>query len=91
MNQIGRAILLAIVENSILQEKSFIVGSKVWALFFRDVHVVLFSFLADQLSGQFLIFFGQPKKNWLVSETGQFFLSTLLNFLSGIFWKLVTL
>ena len=26
MNQIGQAILLAIVENSIFQEKSFIVG-----------------------------------------------------------------
>ena len=34
--------------------------------------------LADQLSGQFLICFGWPKENCPVSETGQFFLSTLL-------------
>ena len=46
----------------------------------RDVHVVLFSLLADQLSGQFLIFYGLPKENCPISESGHFFLSTLLNF-----------
>ena len=50
----------------------------------RDVHVVLVSLLANQLSGQFLIFFGQPKKNWPVSATGQFYLSTLLIFFSSL-------
>ena len=46
----------------------------------RDVHVVLVSLLADQLSSQFFFIFWSPKKNWPVSETGNFFLSTLLNF-----------
>ena len=50
----------------------------------RDVHVVLFSLLADQLSSQFLIFYGWPKENCPISETEQFFLSTLLIFLSSL-------
>ena len=37
--------------------------------------------MAAQLSGQFLIFWGWPKRNWPVSETRQsIFLSTLLIF-----------
>ena len=45
-------------------------------------------FWSVSLADQFL---GQPKRNCPVSETGHFFLSTLLNFLSSLFWKLVTL
>ena len=40
--------------------------------FGRDVHVVLVSLLANQLSGQFLIFFVRPKNNCPVSDTRQF-------------------
>ena len=39
--------------------------------------------LADQLSIQFLIFFGQPK---IVSETGQFFFVHSLEFLGASMW-----
>ena len=46
--------------------------------------------LSDQLSGQFLIFLGWPKKIAQSQRPGNF-LSTLLNFLSSLFWKLVTL
>ena len=58
------------------------------------VHVVLVSLFGRpvvQLSGQFLISFGWPKENCPVSRIGQFFLSTLLNPFSCLFWKLVTL
>ena len=46
------------------------------------VHVVLVSLLFDQLSGLFLIFFGQPKKK--LSSLREF-LFTLLNSLSSLF------
>jgi hypothetical protein len=37
------------------------------------------------LSSQFVIFFGRPKENYPVSETGQFFLSTLLIFFCPVY------
>ena len=43
-----------------------------------DVHVVLVSLLADQLSGQFLIFFGRPKKKLSTLRDWTIFLSTIL-------------
>jgi hypothetical protein len=47
--------------------------------------------LADQLCSQFLIFLGRPK-NLVQSQRPYIsFLSTVLNFLSSLFWKLVTL
>ena len=58
----------------------------------RDVHVVLVSLLAYQLSSQFLIFFCSSKKK-LSSLRDQtiHILSTLLIFLSSLLWKLDTL
>ena len=44
--------------------------------------------LADQLSGQFSIFFGWPKENCPVSQTGQFFCSLSWIFCSFFFLKI---
>ena len=54
----------------------------------NDVHVVFVSLLADQLSCQFMIFFGRPKWNCPLSGTGQFFLSTLLIFFCPVHWTI---
>ena len=47
--------------------------------------------LANQFSSQFLIFFGQPKENWTVTETEHFISPPLLKFLSSLYRKMVTL
>ena len=43
--------------------------------------------MVDQLSGQFLIFFGRPKENCPISETGQFFFVHCLEFYVQSFLK----
>ena len=45
--------------------------------YIRGVHVVL-SLFADQLSGEFLNFFGRPNENCPVSETRHFFVHSFL-------------
>ena len=60
-------------------------------LLYSGVHVLLVSLFGIPIVGSISHFFGWPKENCPISETGQFFLSTLLNFLSSLFWKLVTL
>ena len=46
----------------------------------RDVHVVLVSLLADQLSSQFLVLFWSAQKNVQSQRSDNIFLSTLLIF-----------
>ena len=47
-------------------------------------HILLVSLLVDQLSGLFFIFFGRPKKNCPVSETGQKNFGQSLNFFRSV-------
>ena len=56
--------------------------NKIRIFHFSGVHVLLVSLLVDQLSGLFLIFLVDQKKNCLVSETGQKKFGQSLNF----FW-----
>ena len=58
---------------------------------YRDVHVVLVSLFGRPIVRLISHFFlGRPKQNCPFSET-RHFLSTLLNFLSSLFFKFVTL